>query len=220
MICLCAKSKPAEEQTPLGDFSDWSNAGCCSLYPLKGKQTVSYPVPPPDLPFALWWGFWGRFFGGICHYHATFLFAGIQSPYCHHPSGSRKHLWVFFIAILKLGVFMRLLNFLPLNAKSHWTGNKDVNLNSGFTGNTEQNPHVYQKMKSMMTQTSHKNFTSIDLTLTRGSASWKNCEVMEWCICSVLECGLRGRRYFSFFSFFSSVLQERRGGNMNVGFQI
>lgn len=31
-VHLCAESEPAEEQTPLGDFSGWSDADWCTLY--------------------------------------------------------------------------------------------------------------------------------------------------------------------------------------------
>lgn len=107
------------------------------------------------------------------------------------------------MTVLKLGVFLRLLNLLPLTAKSGWTANKDVNQNPSSTGITGQNLHVYQKNK----QYSDSDFSSKfrfwwpDAD-SRGSASWKSFKVMEWCICSVFECGLRKKRYFSFFSFF------------------
>lgn len=42
---------------------------------------------------------------------------------------------------------------------------KDVNQNSGSTGNTEQSLHVYQKMNSMVTETSQANVASADLML-------------------------------------------------------
>lgn len=146
-----------------------------------------------------------------------FLFAGVQASYCYHPSGSRKNLsWIFFMTVLKLGVFLRLLNLLPLTAKSGWTANKDVNQNPSSTGITGQNLHVYQKTNSIVTVTSQANFTSGDLTLTH--VDLLAGRVMEWCICSVFECGLREKRYFSFFSFFSSVLQERRESHIKVGY--
>lgn len=164
-------------------------------------------VPAPNLSFVL------LFFDGNCRYHATFLHHWCPSVLL--PSRSRKILSrIFFIAVLKLRVFLRLVNLYS------WLP-KVVELLIKML--TKILILVETRAKSPCLPKISKDFSSKvcfwlcdpDSCL---SAVWKSFKVIEWCICSVFECCLRRERYFSFFSFFSSVLQERRGSHIMVGY--
>lgn len=146
IIHLFAKSKHAEELTPLGDFPDWSIANCCTLYPIKWSVS---PIWYHHQIFHLCCFFW-------CKFSLSCYISSSLMSKC--PIAIKKQKWIFFITILKISL-SEISEFIFLTAKSGWTANKDASQNLNSSGNTEQNLHVYQKFNSM-TKNSQANFVS------------------------------------------------------------